>query len=216
MSDDGRLTEAGGLPDGRKLSDGGRGGLAEAIRVAGYYPEVVADAVEIALGREVVAEWLVHHEPTLDRDGVFRHLTVLALTPSRLVLVHVDEHEADETVTVPYATTSTETVPLHRISSVVVDRVVARPATYVRGSMPLEVVLSVGWGGGQLELSPAGCADPDCDADHGYTGTLESEDFSVRVSAAGDGTAAIEQALRFARALSVVSVGPPAPVPAHH
>jgi len=195
------------------VTDSGRRDLAEAIRVAGYYPEVVSDAVDIALGREAVAEWLLHHEPTLDRDGVFRHLTVLALTGSRLVLVHVDEHDADEQVTVPYATTSTETVPLHRVSSVVVDRIVARPATYVRGSMPLEVVVSVGWGGGQIELTPASCPDPDCDADHGYTGTLEAEDFSVRISAAGDGAGAIDQALRFARALSTaIPVGPPSPV----
>jgi len=195
------------------VTDSGRRDLTEAIRVAGYYPEVVSDAVDIALGREAVAEWLLHHEPTLDRDGVFRHLTVLVLTPSRLVLVHVDEHDADEQVTVPYATTSTETVPLHRVSSVVVDRIVARPATYVRGAMPLEVVVSVGWGGGQIELSPASCPDPDCDADHGYTGSLESEDFSVRISAAGDGAGAIEQALRFARALSTaIPVGAAAPV----
>lgn len=195
------------------MTDSGRRDLTDAIRVAGYYPEVVSDAVDIALGRELVAEWLVHHEPTLDRDGVFRHLTVLALTPSRLVLVHVDEHDADEQVTVPYATTSTETVPLHRVGSVVVDRIVARPATYVRGAMPLEVVVSVGWGGGQIELSPASCPDPDCDADHGYTGTLESEDFSVRVSAAGDGAGAIDQALRFARALSTaIPVAPSSPV----
>lgn len=198
------------------VTDPGRRDLAEAIRVAGYYPEVVNDAVDIAVGRDAVAEWLVHHEPTLDRDGVFRHLTVLALTGSRLVLVHTDEHDADEQVPVPYATTSTETVPLHRVRSVVVDRVVARPATYVRGAMPLEVVVSVGWGGGQLELSPASCPDPDCDADHGYTGTLEGEDFSVRVSAAADGADAIEQALRFARALSnAVPVGPATPVELH-
>ncbi len=195
------------------MTDSGRRDLAEAIRVAGYYPEVVSDAVDIALGQEAVAEWLLHHEPTLDRDGVFRHLTVLVLTGSRLVLVHVDEHDADEQVTVPYATTSTETVPLHRVSSVVVDRIVARPATYVRGSMPLEVVVSIGWGGAQIELTPASCPDPDCDADHGYTGTLEAEDFSVRVSAAGDGAGAIDQALRFARALSTaIPVVPPAPV----
>jgi len=195
------------------VSDGGRRELDEAIREAGYYPEVVGDAVDIAVGPEPVRSWLVHHEPTLDREGVFRHLTVLALTPSRLVLTHTDEHDADEQVSVPYATTSSETVPLHRVGSVVVDRVVARPATYVRGSMPLEVVVSIGWGGGQIELSPAACPDPDCEADHGYSGTLEVEDFSVRVSAAADGARAIEQALRFARALSnAVPAGNPATV----
>lgn len=195
------------------MSDRGRAELDEAIRAAGYYPEVVSDAVDIALGHEPVRAWMVHHEPTLDREGVFRHLTVLALTASRLVLTHTDEHDADDQVSVPYATTSSETVPLHRVGSVVVDRVVARPATYVRGSMPLEVVVSVGWGGGQIELNPASCPDPECEADHGYTGTLEGEDFSVRVSAAADGARAIEQALRFARALSsAVPAGTPAVV----
>ena len=49
-------------------------------------------------------------------------------------------------------------------------------------------MLTIGWGGvGRIDLEPAGCADPDCDADHGYTGVLASDDFSLRVSAAADG-----------------------------
>ena len=170
------------------------------------------DAVDLALGQEPVSAGLVHHEPTLDPDGVFRHLSVLVLTPRRLIVVHVDEHDADDEVNVPYASASTETVPLHRIGPVVVDRVFAHPSRHVRGALPLEIVLSVGWGGGHLDLEPAGCGDPECDADHGYSGTLEIEDFTVRVSAAADGAAAVEQALGFARALSLAvghnSVGP--------
>jgi len=178
----------------------------------GYYPDVVLDALDLALGDEGVTAALVHHEPTLDTDGVFRHLSVLALTPRRLVVVHVDEHDADDEVNVAYASASTETVPLHRIGPVVVDRVFARPSKHVRGALPLEIVLSVGWGGGHLDLEPAGCPDPDCDADHGYSGTLEIEDFTVRVSAAADGADAVVQALAFSRALSM-AVGPTAAGP---
>lgn len=177
--------------------------LVAAVVETGYYPDVVLDALDLALGDEPVDAALVHHEPTLDTDGVFRHLSVLALTPRRLVVVHVDEHDADDEVNVAYASASTETVPLHKIGPVVVDRVFARPSKHVRGALPLEVVLSVGWGGGHLDLEPAGCADPECDADHGYSGTLEIEDFTVRVSAAADGSDAVVQALAFSRALSM-------------
>lgn len=185
----------------------GYSALVEAIVATGYYPEVVIDAVDLALGDEPVRAALVHHEPTLDPDGVFRHLSVLAMTSRRLIVAHVDEHDADDEVNVPYASASTETVPLNRIGPVVVDRVFAQPSRHVRGALPLEVVLSIGWGGGHLDLEPAGCSDPDCDADHGYSGTLEIEDFTVRVSAAADGTDAVAQALAFSRALSM-AVGP--------
>ena len=48
--------------------------------------------------------------------------------------------------------------------------------------------MTIGWGGvSRLDLEPAGCSDPECDADHGYTGVLASDDFSLRVSAAADG-----------------------------
>ena len=62
------------------------------IERAGYYPALVADVVaEAACGEEVV-EHLVHQETTFDHDGILRHVTVLVLTPSRLVVGHVDDH----------------------------------------------------------------------------------------------------------------------------
>ena len=55
--------------------------------------------------------------------------------------------------------------------------------------------MTIGWGGvGRVDLEPAGCSDPQCEADHGYTGVLTSDDFSIRVSAAADGPAAAESA----------------------
>jgi hypothetical protein len=72
-------------------------------------------------------------------------------------------------------------------------------------------VLTIGWGGvGRIDLEPAGCGDPQCDADHGYTGVLASDDFSLRVSAAADGSDAVGGLLDFAASLSAASQGNPA------
>ena len=67
--------------------------LRRAIDRTGYYPEVVADGVDAAVAGEQVVSFYVHHEPTFDRDEVRRHLSVVVLTPTRLVLAHTDEHD---------------------------------------------------------------------------------------------------------------------------
>ena len=71
---------------------------AEDLRVAiertGYYPGLVTDAVASALGAEPVTAYVVHHDAIFDPAmEVRRHITVLALTPSRLIHSHTDEHE---------------------------------------------------------------------------------------------------------------------------
>jgi hypothetical protein len=67
-------------------------------------------------------------------------------------------------------------------------------------------VLTVGWGAvSRLELEPATCGDPECDADHGYSGSATSDDFTIRVSAAADGEAVVRQVLDFARELSAAT-----------
>jgi hypothetical protein len=64
--------------------------------------------------------------------------------------------------------------------------------------------VTVGWGGiNRIDLEPAACSDPDCDADHGYTGVLASDDFSLRLSSAADGQDAVDALLAFAETLSV-------------
>jgi hypothetical protein len=66
-----------------------------------------------------------------------------------------------------------------------------------------EVVLTIGWGMvNRIDLEPAVCADPNCEADHGYTGSVAADDISLRISAAADGPAGIQQVLDFAAALS--------------
>jgi hypothetical protein len=186
--------------------------LTDALRVAieksGYYPDVVSASVNSAVAGERVVSYLVHHEPTIDeRDEVRRHVTVLVLTPSRLVLAHTDEHAPDDLLPAPYTSSSTEAVTLSSVRSVVVNRMVANPETYAGQAVPSpganEAVLTIGWGSvGRVDLEPAGCADPDCEADHGYTGLVTSDDFSLRVSAAAEGPEAVANLLGFADALS--------------
>ncbi len=158
-------------------------GLRAAIERSGYYPALVAEAVEAAVGGEPVASYLVHQETTFDSNEVRRHVTVLVLTENRFIVSHTDEQAADTSSPTPYATTSTESVKLERISSVVVSRVVANPEKYVPGTLPREVVLTIGWGAvSRIDLEPAACGDSNCEADHGYTGSSTADDLSLRVS----------------------------------
>lgn len=175
--------------------------LRDAIHHTGYYPEVVADGVLGAVVSEQVVSFYVHHEPTFERDEVRRHLTVVVLTPTRLILAHTDEHAGDDLLPEPYTATSTEAITLSSIRSVVVTRMVTNPEA--GPSAAAEAVLTIGWGGvSRIDLEPAACSDPQCDADHGYTGVLASDDFSLRVSRAADGGDAVEGLLSFAASLS--------------
>jgi hypothetical protein len=173
------------------------------IQRSGYYPDLVADALETALAGEALASYVVHHEATFDRDELRRHVTVLALTPTRLIVGHTDEHPAEEDNPRPYASASTEAVRIERVDSVVVTRVVSDPARHKPGGPAAEVVLTIGWGAvSRIDLEPASCGDPQCEADHGYTGTASNDDLSVRVSEAADGAQVVRQVLAFASALS--------------
>lgn len=194
----------------RGLTDpsGTPGALRAAIERTGYYPDVVTDGVDAAVAGESVVSYYVHHEPTIERDEVRRHITVAVLTPSRLILAHTDEHAGDDLLPQPYTSTSTEAITLASVQSVVVTRMVANPTSGPQP--PAEAVLTVGWGGvGRIDLEPAGCSDPECEADHGYTGVLAADDFSLRVSAAAEGHDAVNSLLEFAASLSAATQGSP-------
>lgn len=173
------------------------------IERSGYYPELVSEALDTALAGEDLGAYVVQLETTLDRDEVRRHVTVLALTPTRLIVGHVDEHPSDDLNPVSSASASTEAVRIERVDSVVVTRVVDNPAQHTAGNDASEVVLTIGWGAvSRIDLEPATCGDPQCDADHGYTGTASNDDLSVRVSSVADGSDLVRQVLAFASALS--------------
>ncbi len=180
--------------------------LRAAIERAGYYPDLVSDSLRTGLGGEPVSAFVVHHEPHFDRDELRRHVSVAVLTPTRLVVSHTDEYPSDEAHPLPYAITTTESVALRRIASVIVSRTVTQPTSYSTGDSAREVVLTVGWGAvSRADFEPASCGDPQCEADHGYTGSVTADDFSLRVSEAADGRNVVAQLLTFAEALTAAT-----------
>lgn len=184
--------------------------LRAAIDACGWHPEVVAAGMHESLAKEPVRSFVVHHEPTFDRDEIRRHVTVVVLTPTRLVVGHTDEHPPDDLLPAPYTSTTTEAIGLGSVQSVVVNRMIPHPERFARTSVPAaavqEVVVTIGWGAvGRIDLEPASCEDPECDGDHGYSGTLTADDFSIRVSATADGADAVDRLLAFAGDLSAAT-----------
>lgn len=178
------------------------------IERSGYYPALVIDAVAGALGDEGAEAFVVHHEATFDPAmEMRRHITVMLLTRTRLIVCHTDEHPPSEPGGAPHASTTTDGIQLGNIQSVALTRVVPDPAKYVPGTLPSELVLSVSlsvnWGAiAHIDLEPAACADESCELDHGYTGAITAEPLTLRVSQAADGAESVTNMLNFAQALS--------------
>ena len=187
--------------------DATRRDLRTEIEAAGYFPDLVEDAIVLAVAEEELLGFVVHHEPTFNHDEIHRHVTILALTPTRLIVGHTDDHPAEPPNTGTYAAASTESVALSKIDTVVLTRVVSKPEDYRSGSDAVnETWLSVGWGAvRRIDLEQATCSDPQCEADHGFTGALVGDDLTVRVSAAIDGPDRVERLVRFASTLQRVA-----------
>ncbi len=194
------------------LSTAERRSLDDALNRAGFYPLLVSDVVHDALDQREPLSHLVHLETHFDRNEVHRHITVLVLTEDMLVITHVDDQQLDDEGEQMVAQISTESVPVSQIRSVVLSYVYAQPQNYTSADQARELTLAIAWSGGQrLDMGPAGCGDPQCDADHGYTGNIVQEDIVLRVSAEADGLQAVQNAKDFARALRKVSTSHPEP-----
>ncbi|CCI52973.1 MAG: DUF5998 family protein [Tetrasphaera jenkinsii] len=181
--------------------------LRSAIERAGYYPQLVCDVIGAALADEEVRAHLVHQDTTFDHDVIRRHVTVLVLTPSRLIIAHADDFTDDPNGDEDVATATTESVPLSLVRGIMLTHVVPNPRAYRPGSLGREITLTVGWGTvNRVDLLPASCGDPNCGADHGFEGTIASDDLVLRISADADGSDKLTEAMAFAHALSA-SVG---------
>lgn len=176
--------------------------LVTSLERSGFYPAILTEVLLDALDSEEPIADFVHLETHFDRDEVHRHSTVLVLTPKFLLASHVDDHQMDEAGTHVMAQISTEAIPLSRISSVTIAYVFNQPQDYRPGSGPQELTVALAWTGAQrLDVAPASCGDPECVAEHGYAGTLSTEDIILRVSAEADGARALDDASVFAKAL---------------
>lgn len=166
-----------------------------------YFPELVADTVAMCLGSEAVVAHLVHQEATFNREEIQRHMSVLILTPTRLLVSHTDEN--NDPAAAGQALTTTEAIGLRQVTSVALSQVVDQAHGYgSQRSHVVETWLAIAWGTmRRVDLEPARCADPQCEADHGLTGVATAEDLTVRISAAGDGADKVSQLVEFATAL---------------
>lgn len=170
--------------------------LVAEIAECGFYPQLVCDTIAGGLGGAEVQGHLVHHEATFAGHEVQRHMTVLVLTEKQLLICHTDDGDNG----VPgRALTTAEVVALRAVDSVVVTRSIANPETFpARDAQLVETWLTLVWGAARrLDIGPAACEDPDCDADHGFTGMQVPNDLTLRMSPAGDGDHNTSRLLEF-------------------
>ncbi|MDR1118039.1 MAG: DUF5998 family protein [Bifidobacteriaceae bacterium] len=179
--------------------------LRKQLQAVGYFPAILGDVIDLALAGQAPVAFYVHPDVAFGPGTIGRHLSVLALTPSRLIVIHADDHSEDEYGPAAVAV-STEAVRLKEIKSVAVSQIFDQPDSYQGGVPPRVIQLAVSWGGAHtVETEPAGCADPDCELDHGYSGAIASEDVSVAVTASLLGDEAAVRLSEFARRLSAAA-----------
>ena len=176
--------------------------LSQAVQGAGYYPALANHVLKSAIAGEEVRAHFVHTETTFDSTEVRRHMTVLVLTSTRLIRVHMDDGLGHTSDASHEASATVESAFLKRISNMALTHVVHHPETFREGDLPSELVLAVGWGvHSRIELEPASCGDQNCDADHGYTGGITGDDSLVRVSLIADGPETVRALEEFAHVL---------------
>lgn len=166
------------------------------LETAGYFPQTAAQAVQRSLHGAHPLAHLVRPETTFDGPEVRRHLTVLVLTATHLLVTHLDDDPADA-LNPSQVVSTTERVRLNRIYSTGISQVFDTDGQRAPGRES-EITLGITWDGSRrVDLERAVCEDPNCQIDHGYTGTMAPADLALRVSALADGDDAVESALRF-------------------
>lgn len=176
-------------------------GLEIELLRSGYFPQTAAACIDRALRGAPVRGYLVRPETTFDGAEVRRHLTVLVLTPRHLLVAHLDDDQADD-LNPSQVVVTTERVRLSRVVSVGLSQVFDSEGADV-GPREAEVTLGVTWGGSRrVEMERGWCEDPECQADHGWAGTVAPSDVALRVSTLADGEDAMDAALAFHGLLS--------------
>ncbi|WP_309132452.1 DUF5998 family protein [Brevibacterium sp.] len=176
--------------------------LVSDLQSAGYYPQLTQGILAESLFGEPVLAHFVHIDTHVDIESIHRHVTAFVLTETRLLLAHVDDDPNAAPGSKPKAVTSSEDIELERLGTVMVGRTYADPAAYQPGDKPVEVSLTLSWGAARrIEAFPEACGDPNCMGDHGYGGSIYSEDVMLRVSAEAEGQDAVDRIAAFSAKL---------------
>jgi len=168
--------------------------LVNEIRECGFYPSFVCVTLQGAIGSREVLGYLVHHEATFVGANILRHMNVMVLTDRHLVICHADEGDPDSSGD---ALATAEIVALRSINSVAITQSVRDPESS-DGPIIVEAWLAIAWGAARrIDLGPAMCEDPACEADHGYTGNITPDDISIRISREADGATNASRLMEF-------------------
>jgi len=154
----------------------------------------VERALRRALGTGEPLATLCQVDTGFDRGSVFRHLTVASLTERAIVQLHVDEMDG---------ASATIATAVHRVADIAgysTMEVFTDPEN-AGGLSEMTIALDLK-GARRIDVEPARCDDPNCMADHGYTGTSYPDDMTFRVSAAADGQDALDEAVEFVDCLA--------------
>lgn len=166
------------------------------LETAGYFPQTAAQSLERSLRGTAPVAHLVRPETTFDGPEVRRHLTVVVLTARHLLITHLDDDPADA-LNPSQVVSTTERIRLTRITATGLSQVFDTDGQRTPGR-ETEVTLGLSWDGSRrVDLERAVCEDPECQLDHGYTGTIAPSDLALRVSSLADGAEAVEAALAF-------------------
>jgi len=174
---------------------------------AGFYPQMVQDVLAEAMLDQPVVDHFVHLETHFDQNEVHRHITVMVRSHKVLFILHVDDQQLDDHGKDVMAQVSVEMIKLDRIESVATSFVYHQPQHYSKADPVRELTFGLSWDGTKrIDLAPASCGDPQCDADHGLNGTSQPEDLVLRVSAEADGQNAVDRAREFAVRLRLATI----------
>ncbi|MDR2347241.1 MAG: DUF5998 family protein [Bifidobacteriaceae bacterium] len=169
------------------------------LAAADYFPEIIVDAIDLALVGETPTACYANPEVSFLHDTIGRHLSVVVLTKSRLIVAHADDQGPDE-VYPPALAISTESIALSEIKVVCLSHVFTSPDSYETGTGAASLRLSITWGANQrFQTEPNDCQDPDCLNDHsGIEGTIGAEDITLAANQDISGPEAVESLRAFA------------------
>lgn len=174
--------------------------LSQVIEKNQFYPELVNSTVDDLLNGRSPEAFLLDLTTSFEHDGLVRQQLILAIVKSNLYVCYTEElpvvagSENPSTLRI-----STEVVPISAVGPFQVQRYYQSEADGIPKLS--EIVIGIGWTGNRaIDLGPAGCDDPDCENEHGFTGQIRSSDYTAKYSVAVDGDYWIEHAERFAAA----------------
>ena len=167
------------------------------LETAGYFPRRrLPRACSVRCTARVPWRTSIRPETTFDGPEVRRHLTVLVLTATHLLVTHLDDDPADA-LNPSQVVSTTERVRLRGSSSTGLSQVFDTDGSRSPGR-EAEITLGITWNGSHAWISSVPSArTPTARSTMDTRARIAPSDLALRVSALADGDDAVDAALRF-------------------